>query len=211
MSDRQPTSRAGLLALIREQLNQAKAYKPEKFDPHGEVLKRVADANLPAYICAYTVDEIASAMTIVDEYGLNAVLIGAEQGDEIVDMLAERKLPVIYSPLLLFSKDKDLKRPGKMANDGVKLTFASAAPKTTLYDLRTSAILATKYGLNTDAALKSLTINAAEILGVADRLGSIQKGKDADLVILNGDPLQLTSGVEMVIINGNIVYQRQEE
>jgi imidazolonepropionase-like amidohydrolase len=211
MSDRQPTSRAGLLALIREQLNQAKAYKPEKFDPRGEVLKRVTGASLPAYICAYTVDEIASAMTIVDEYELKAVLIGAEQGDEIADMLAERKLPVIYSPLLLFSKDKDLKRPGRIASDGVKLVFASSAPKTALYDLRTSAILATKYGLNTDAALKSLTINAAEILGVADRLGSIQKGKDADLVILNGDPLQLTSGVEMVIINGNIVYQRQEE
>jgi imidazolonepropionase-like amidohydrolase len=93
----------------------------------------------------------------------------------------------------------------------VKLAFASLAPKTGLCDLRTSAILAAKYGLDKETALKSLTINAAEILGVADRLGSISEGKDADLVILSGDPLQLTSSVEMVIINGNIVYQRQGE
>ena len=211
MFDRQPTSRAGLMVLVRERLNEGKAHKAEEFDPAGEVLKRVVDADLPAYMCAYTVDEIASAMTIIDEYGLNAVLVGAEQGDEVVDMIAERKLPVIYGPLLLFSKDKDLRRAGTIAKNGVKLAFASAAPKTTLNDLRTSAILATRYGLSPEVALKSLTINPAEILGIADRVGSIQKGRDADLVILNGDPLQLTSGVEMVIVNGNIVYQRQEE
>ena len=169
------------------------------------------DANPPVYIWAHTVDEIASAMAIVDEYGLNAVLVAAGQGDEIADMIARRNLPVIYPPLLLSRRDKDLKRAGRMAKSGIKLAFASLAPKTDLCDLRTSAILAAKYGLDKETALKSLTINAAEILGVADRLGSISEGKDADLVILNGDPLQLTSSIEVVLINGNIVYQRQEE
>lgn len=211
MSDRRPTSRPGLMALIREELNNAKTHKDDKPNPSVEVLKLVADANFPAYISAYTVDEIVSAMTLIDEYELNAVLIGAEQGDEIADMIAKRNVPVIYSSLLLFSRDKDLKRVGKMANSGIKLAFASAAPKTALSDLRTSAILAVKYGLNPEVVLKSLTINAAQILGIANRVGSIQKGKDADLVILDGDPLQLTSTVEMVIINGNIVYQRQEK
>ena len=211
MFDREPTSRAGLVELLREELNQGKAYKAEEFNPRRELLKRVVDANLPAYIWAHTVDEIASAMAIVDEYKLNAVLVAAGQGDEIADMIAKRNLPVIYSPLLLSSKDKDLKRAGRIANSGVKLAFASLAPKTDLCDLRTSAILAAKYGLDKETALKSLTINAAEILGVADRLGSISEGKDADLVILNGEPLQLTSSVEMVLINGNIVYQRQGE
>ena len=211
MFDREPTSRAGLIELVKGELDQAKARKGDAFNPQREVLKRVVDANLPAYIWAHTVDEIASAMAIVDEYNLNAVLVAAGQGDEIADMIAKRNLPVIYPPLLLSSKDKDLKRAGRMANSGVKLAFASLAPKTDLCDLRTSAILAAKYGLDKETALKSLTINAAEILGVADRLGSISEGKDADLVILNGDPLQLTSSIEMVMINGNIVYQRQEE
>ena len=210
MFDREPTSRAGLIELVKEQLNEAKVYQ-EGFNPRLEVLNRVVDANLPAYIWAHTVDEIASAMAIIDQYNLNAVLVAAGQGDEIADMIAERDLPVIYPPQLLSSKDKDLKRVGKMAGSGVKLAFASLAPRTDLNDLRTSAILAVKYGLDKEAALKGLTINAAEILGVADRLGSISKGKDADLVILNGDPLQPASSIEMVIINGNIVYQRQEE
>ena len=211
MFDREPTSRAGLVELLREELDQAKAYKAQEFNPRQEVLKRVVDANLPAYIWAHNVDEIASAMTIVDEYGLNAVLVAAGQGDEVADMIAKRNLPVIYPPLLLSSRDKDLQRAGKIANSGVKLAFASLAPKTGLYDLRTSAILAAKYGLDKETALKSLTINAAEILGVAERVGSIRKGKDADLVVLNGEPLQLTSSIELVMINGNIVYQRQEE
>jgi len=210
MFDREPTSRAGLIELVKQELDEAKAYK-EGFNPRLEVLKRVVDAKLPAYIWAHTVDEIASAMSIIDEYSLNAVLVAAGQGDEVADMIAERNLSVIYPPLLLSSRDKDLKRAGKMAGSGVKLAFASLAPRTDLYDLRTSAILAVKYGLDKETALKSLTINAAEILGVADRLGSISEGKDADLVILNGDPLQLTSSIEMVLINGNIVYQRQEE
>ncbi len=211
MFDREPTSRAGLVELIREELEQAKADQAEGFNPRREVLRQAVDGKLPAYIWAHTVDEIASAMAIVDEYNLNAVLVAAGQGDEIADMIAKRNLPVIYPPLLLSSKDKDLKRAGTIANSGVKLAFASLAPKTDLYDLRTSAILAAKYGLDKETALRSLTINAAEILGVADRLGSISEGKDADLVILNGDPLQLTSSIEMVLINGNIAYQRQEE
>jgi imidazolonepropionase-like amidohydrolase len=69
ISDRRPTSRAGLLALIREELNNAKAYKEDKPDLRIEVLKSVVDANFPVYICAYTVDEITSAVALVDEYG----------------------------------------------------------------------------------------------------------------------------------------------
>jgi imidazolonepropionase-like amidohydrolase len=211
MFDREPTSRAGLMELIRETLDKAKEDKGGGFNPTRDILKRIVVANKTAYIWARNVDEIASAMAIVDEYNLNAVIVAAGQGDEVADMIAERNLPVIYPPLLLSSRDKDLRRPGRMADSGVKLAFASLAPITDLCDLRTSAILAVKYGLDKETALKSLTINAAEILGVADRLGSISEGKDADLVILNGDPLQLTSGIEMVLINGNIVYQRREE
>lgn len=210
MSDRRPTSRAGLLALIREELNNAKTHKEDKPDLRIETLKSVVDANSPAYISANTVDEIASALTVIDEYDLNAVLIGAEHGDEIAQLIAGENIPVIYSPLLLFSRDKDLKRVVKMADSAIKIAFSSTTPRTPLSDLRTSAITAVKYGLDKEAALKSLTINAAQILGVAKRVGSIKKGKDADLVVLSGDPLQPTSTVEIVIINGNIVYQRHK-
>jgi len=78
-------------------------------------------------------------------------------------------------------------------------------------DIRTSAVLAARYGLNREEALKALTINAAELLGVSDRLGSIQKGRDADLVILDGDPLDPAARVEMVIIDGQTFYQREQQ
>ena len=211
MSDRRPTSRSGLMALIREELNKGKDYKEDELDPRGEIIKRVVEGELPVYLYCNTVDEIVAAIRIVDEYELKAMLVGAREADEVANMIADRNIPVVYMPSLFLSKDKDLKRIGKVAGAGVRVAFASLAPKTHSSDLRTSAIVAAKYGLSSELALKSLTINAAEILGIAQRVGSIEKGKDADLVILNGDPLEVTSGVEMVIINGNIVYQREEK
>ena len=81
MPDREPTSRAGLMALIRDELNQAKAHQAGAFNPRHDVLKRVVDANLPAYICAYNLDEIASAMTIVDEFGLTFDILLDPEGE----------------------------------------------------------------------------------------------------------------------------------
>ena len=211
MSDRRPTSRSGLMALIREELDKGKNYKEDELDRRGEIIKRVVEGELPVYLYCNTVDEIVAAIRIVDEYELKATLVGAREADEVANIIADRNIPVIYMPSLFLSKNKDLKRIGKIAGAGVRVSFASLAPKTHLSDLRTSAIIAAKYGLSSELALKSLTINAAEILGIAQRVGSIEKGKDADLVILNGDPLELTSGVELVIINGNIVYQREEK
>jgi len=211
MYDRHPTSRPGLIALVREELNKASQYQEAKFDPRAEILKRVIQGQLPVHVYCNTVDEILSAIKLIEEYKLKAVLVGAREADELANMIAERNIPVIYMPTILASKDKDLKRVGKIAAAGVKVAFASYAPRTNLSDLRTSAIIAAKYGLVPELALKSLTINAAEILGIAKRLGTIEVGKDADLVILNGDPLELTSGVEMVIIDGNIVYQREQK
>lgn len=205
MSDREPTSRSGLMSLIREELDSGKEYGKGEFDPRREVLRSVVEGKTPVYIYCNTVDEIAAAREIIDEYKLKAVLVGVREGDEAAQAI---NCPVIYMPLLSLSRDKDLKRVSAIAGAGIKVAFASFAPGTDPYDLRTSAIIAVKYGLDPEVALKSLTINAAEILGIHQRVGSIEKGKDADLVILSGDPLEPTSGVEMVIINGEIVYQR---
>jgi imidazolonepropionase-like amidohydrolase len=211
MSDRRPTSLPGLITLVREHLDKAKAYAPGKLDPSAEVLSRLTKRRLPAYVYAQTLDEITAALNIIDQYKLKAVLVGAHQADETTEVLVERKVPVIYGPLLLHSKDKDLKRIVALADAGAKIAFASFAPKTYAGDVRTSAILAVRYGLDREDALKALTINPAAILGLAGRLGSIQKGRDADLVILDGDPLEASSRIEMVIVDGKIVYQREQK
>ena len=209
MRDRKPTSMPGLIDMLRGCLDNAKSYTAAKFDPCAEVLSRLVQRATPAYIQAQTVDEIAAAVNLAAQYGLQATITGGDQADELVEMLVERKVPVIYGPLLLYSKDKDLKRPAKLAGAGVKIAFSSCSPRTCAGDIRTSAILAVRYGLSRDEAIKALTLNAAEILGLADRLGSIQKGRDADLVIFDADPLEASSRVETVIIDGKVVYQRE--
>jgi imidazolonepropionase-like amidohydrolase len=162
-----------------------------------------------AYTYAQTVDEIAAALNVIDQYDLRAVLVGAHQADEIAEAIVKRELPVICSPLLLHSKDKDLRRVAKLANAGVTIAFASFASKTDAGDIRTSAILAVRYGLDREAALRALTLTPAKMLGLGDRLGSIQKDRDADLVVLDGDPLEPTSQIDLVIVDGKIVYQRE--
>ena len=210
MYDRRPTSRAGLLELIEQQLDDAKSYKRGgRPDLCAEVLNRVVQRKLPVYISANAVDEILCGMAVIEKYNLNAVLVGAGRSDEIADIVAEKKIPVIVGPMVTLSKDRDLKRIGTMADKGVRLAFASFGPRTALSDLRTSAILAVKAGMSEEVAMKALTVEAARMLGVSHRVGIIAKGKDADLAIFSGNPLQAKSTLEMVIINGDIVYQRQ--
>ncbi len=209
MYDRKPTSRPGLVTLIQEYLDQAKTYTPETFDPTAKVLNLVTQQKLTAYVYALTVDEIATALNIVDQYELNAVLLGGREADEMAGMLVEREIPVIYPALLLSSRDKDLKRPARMVQAGGKVAFASWAPVTRSGDIRTSAALAVRYGLDRQEALKAITLNPAQILGLAEKLGSIEPGKDADLVVFNDDPLELTSSVQMVMVDGNVVYRRE--
>lgn len=209
--DRRPTSRPGLVEFITEHLEKGREYSPQQFDPQAKALKRLIDRKQFAFIAAETGDEIDAALAIAKQYKLNARLVGARFGDELAQQIAAQKIPVIYQPLLKLTKDKDLARPGKLAAAGVKIAFASNAPQSNPADIRTSAVIAAKYGMDKKTALRSITRNAAEILGVANRLGSIQQGKDADLIILNGDPLELTSTVIAVIINGDIVYQREEK
>lgn len=211
MPDRRPTSRAGLMALLREELDKAKTSDPKSLDARTEILSRVVKGQLPVHLYCSSVDEILSALQLIDVYKLNATLVGAREADELAQVLAERNIAVAYTPTLFLSKDRDLKRVAALAGAGVKVAFTSMSPQTDTSDLRTSAVLAMKYGLAREAALRAVTIHAAQMLGVAQRVGSIEPGKDADLVVLSGDPLELTSRVEMVLVNGNIVYQREQK
>ncbi|MCP4455048.1 MAG: amidohydrolase family protein [Planctomycetes bacterium] len=207
--DRRPTSWPGLITFVREQLDLARQFEGDRFDPQASVLKRVVNRDIRVFVAANTPEEVRAALDLIKTYGLDGCIIGARQGDEVAEPLAEQAVPVAMAPVVRLNKDRDLKRAGQLAAAGVKLAFASDSPATAPSDLRTSAIYAVKFGLDRDLALKGLTLYAAQMLGVADRVGSIQAGKDADLIILGGDPMALTSGVQVVIINGEIVFQRE--
>jgi len=209
--DRRPTSRPGMISFIKEQLDRARQHTGDTFDPQATVLKGLVDKEMPVFMMANTPDEVSAALDIIRDYGLEGRIMGAAQADELAERIAEQQVPVAYAPVIRINRDRDLKRPGKLAAAGAKVAFASHAPYTMAADLRTSAVYAVKYGLDRDLALKGLTLYAAEMLGVDQRVGSIQKGRDADLVIFAGDPLELTSAVQVVIVNGNIVFQREEK
>jgi len=209
--DRRPTSWPGLIAFIKEHLDGAREFEGDTFDPQASVLKRAVDKDIPVLMMANTPEEVGVALDLIRDYGLDGRIIGAGQGDEVAQRIVEQNIPVVVAPVVSLSKDKDLKRAGQLAAAGVTLAFASDAPATAPSDLRTSAIYAVKFGMDRDQALKGLTLHAAQMLGVADRVGSIQEGKDADLVVLKGDPMELTSQVQVVIVNGKIVFQREEK
>jgi imidazolonepropionase-like amidohydrolase len=209
--DRRPTSWPGMITFIKEQLDRARRFDGGTFDPQASVLRRALDREIPVFMMANTPEEIGAALDLIKDYGLDGRIVGAVQADEAAARIAEQAVPVVLAPVVRLSRDRDLKRAGRLAPAGVRLAFASDAPETSAADLRTSAIRAARYGLDRDLAMKGLTLHAAQILGVADRVGSIETGKDADLVILGGDPLELTSAVQVVIVNGNIVFQREEK
>ena len=108
-------------------------------------------------------------------------------------------------------KDKTWRTPGILAEAGVKVALMTDHPVIPIQYLPLCAALAHKAGLSKEDSLRAVTINAAEILGVADRVGSIVVGKDADLIIMNGSLLSMDSNVETVIIDGVVIFQDRGE
>ncbi len=211
MHDRAPTSRAGLLRMLRDEFDRADQYDDEGVsDTSLDVLQKAIHGELPVYMTARSADEVQAGLRLIEQYDLKAVLVDVAETEEAAAKISERGIGIIHGPMLRLSRNRELKRFGVLAQKDVKLAFASHGPRSSLHDLRTSAVIATKHGLDPNEALKALTINAAELLGVAKRLGSIERGKDADLVIFSGHPLEQTSAVEMVMINGVVVYRRQD-
>ena len=209
--NRRPTSRPGMITFMREHLDRAQQHDSDSFDLQASALRGLLEADMPVFIMANTADEVSAALDLIRDYALEARIVGARHADDLAERVAEQAIPVAYDPVINLKRDRDLKRPGQLADAGVKMAFSSLAPHTASCDLRTSAVYAVKYGLDRDLALKGLTLYAAQMLGVDQRVGSIQEGRDADLVVLGGDPLELTSPVQLVIVNGNIVFQREEK
>ncbi|MCS6861291.1 MAG: amidohydrolase family protein [Abditibacteriales bacterium] len=218
---RNPTSRAGLVELVRTALNGAKDGKavsstaqtdlmlgfPTALDERCRALRAVLNGQRRVCVHAPTADDVENALALMDEFKLKGCLLHANEAAEVCDLLKERKIPVVLGPLHFSDSEKTLKNAGKLANAGVKVAFCTDAPFSDPASLRLSAHLAVKYGMTPDAALRALTLNAAEILGIAHRVGSIEVGKDADLLLLSGEPLNLTSRVEAVIIDGKVFRQ----
>jgi imidazolonepropionase-like amidohydrolase len=180
-----------------------------KLEALGQVLRR----EMKARVHAHRADDMLTAIRIAEEFNLDLTLEHATEGYKIADVLAAKGIPVTAGPILFSRikyelKDMTPKNPALMARAGVKLAIQTDETSAVKY-LTINAALAAREGMPEEEALKAITINAAEIIGVADRVGSLEVGKDADLVVFSGHPFDYRTVAEWVLVDGQVAYKRQ--
>jgi imidazolonepropionase-like amidohydrolase len=207
-----PQTRMGVAALLRQTLVQAREYAAKRAaDPKGPVdprLEPVAAAlagRVRLLVRAHRRDDILTALRFADEFGLKLVLVGGSDAPRLASELARRAVPIILwidqQPDTPETVGASYDAAAVLRRAGVRVAFGSN--ETTLSrQLVANVGLAVAYGLPYDEALKSLTLSAAQIFGVDDRLGSLEVGKEATLFLSRGDPLQVTSRVVSVFVRG---------
>jgi len=221
-----PSTRLGTAAVIREAFVQAGNYlaklaaaeqqppserKPVDRDLGLEALARVLRREIPWRQHCHRADDIATAIRISREFGYELVIDHGTEAHLLADLIAAESIPVIIGPLFTSRskvelRNRSLANPGRLAAAGVTIAITTDHPVVPINFLIHQASLAVKEGLDRDTALRSITINPARIIGVADRLGSLEPGKDADLVIWSADPLDVTSRAERAYQDGLEIY-----
>ncbi len=190
-----------------------KPNKPRKV-PSQEVLLTALRREIPVRIQAHRSDDVLNALRLADEFKLKLILERATEGYRVANEVVRRKVPVIWGPALvegapqIDTKEHWTGSAGSLAKAGVRLAI-SAGGETGLESrfLLENAAAACGYGLSRTEALRAITMGAAEVLGISDRCGSIAAGKDADLVILSGDPWNARTRVEQVWVDGEVVHR----
>jgi imidazolonepropionase-like amidohydrolase len=225
-----PSTRLGTAAVIRAALVDAANYlakleaeqrKPDDERKHVdrdlklEALGRVLRKEIPWRQHCHRADDIATALRLAEEFGYDLVIDHGTEAHLLADILAAKDIPVIIGPLFTSRskvelRNRSLDNPGKLASAGVTIAITTDHPVVPINFLAHQAALSVKHGLDRDTALRALTINPARIVGVDDRLGSIEPGKDADLVIWSGDPLDVLSRVTRALIDGEEIYRFED-
>ena len=216
-----PMTRMGTAALLREILFRAKRYREDQlagknpnFDMKLESMLPVLSGEIPLKCHCHRADDILTAVRIVREFGLRATLDHCTDGALIADELAEEGFPVLIGPSLghkskIELANKSFTTPGVLNRAGLPVCIITDAPVIPLQYLPMCAGLAVNSGLDLTEAWKAITINPAKVLGVDDRVGSLEVGKDADIVIWTADPLAKIGGEAYItIINGQVVCRK---
>jgi imidazolonepropionase-like amidohydrolase len=225
-----PSTRLGTAAVIRSALVDAANYLkkqenqdvadpasqrgPEPFarDLKLEALGRVLRGEIPWRQHCHRADDIATALRIAEEFGYKLVIDHGTEAHLMADKIAAAGVPVLIGPLLTSRskvelRNRSLANPGKLAAAGVEISIITDHPVVPIHFLIYEAILAVKDGLDPVTALRAITINPARVMGVEDRVGSLTVGKDADVVIWSGDPLDIMSRADVVYQEGREIYR----
>ncbi len=222
--DETPVTRMATAALIREGLTKAKRYLADidayeidkenndmpEFDLKNHALIPLLRREISAHFHCHRADDMFTAVRIAKEFDLKLVLVHATEGHLIADILGTEKLSAISGPVICDRckpemKGLELKNTAELIKNGVKTSICTDHPVIPIQYLPASAAMAVKGGLDSDIALEAITINAAEIAGIDDTTGSIAVGKDADLQLYCGNPLDIMNDPELVMINGKVL------
>jgi imidazolonepropionase-like amidohydrolase len=220
-----PSTRLGTAAVIRGAFVAAQNYQakldaaaaaddgaPVERDLKLEALTRVLRREIPWRQHCHRADDIATAMRMAREFGYELVIDHGTEAYLLADQIAAAGIPVIIGPLFTSRskvelRNRSLANPGRLAAAGVTIAITTDHPVVPIHFLIHQATLAVKEGLDRETALRAVTINPARIIGCDARLGSLIEGKDADLVIWSGDPLDVMSRAERAYQDGREIYR----
>lgn len=226
-----PSTRMGLAAQLRQAFLDARDYQSKwtdyerrksdavqnkkpgplapKHDLKLEALLPYLDGKKTIVLAAESPSDLETAVNLANEFKLKFVLNHISHSQPVLDYVASLKVPVIVGPIYEAPREDErydavYGLPAQLYKRGVKIAFASYSAHN-VRNLPDQAGFATAFGLPYDEALKAITINAAEIWGVADKLGSLDVGKTANVVVANGDPLDVKTDVKQVYIQGKAI------
>ena len=220
--DEAPITRMGTMALIREALYKAKDYSNSlyaaaedgdkvDFDIKNDALLPLIRKEIPAKVHAHRADDICSALRLAKEFDINVTIEHCTDGELISDILADKNVPVMLGPTLTDRSKPELSSLGfpiykTLSDKGISIAIITDHPEITIGNLRLMAQLAVKNGMNKEKALLAITTNAASNCNIAETVGAIKVGLDADFALFNGHPLDFMSENALTIINGKTVY-----
>ena len=206
------------IGAIEESLEAAAAYRTAResgerlsTDLRWDAMIPVLDGSLPVFAHVQDLAQIRHALHLADEYGLKLILVGGADAWRVAELLAEREIPVIVSNVLRLplrrweDYDAAYTNPARLAQAGVTFSIATSGGTFAaghVRDLPNEAAMAVAHGLDAGEALKAVTLYPARILGVDDRLGSLEVGKDATFIVTDGDPLDIRTQVERAFVQG---------
>ena len=217
-----PGSRAKGMAMVRAELLKAQDYARKLSGPADkrpardlklETLAAMLRGDLPALITAHHVSEILAALRLQEEFGFKLILDGAAESYLVLDEIRRANVPVLLHPTMARhggeTENATLETAVKLKGAGIPFALQSGyegyVPKTRV--VLFEAAMAASYGLSFEDALRSVTIDAARIIGAANRVGSLEAGKDGDLALFDGDPFEYVSHVCGVVIEGMVVSE----
>jgi|YNPBryulayer2012_1023412.scaffolds.fasta_scaffold00191_17 imidazolonepropionase-like amidohydrolase len=210
-----PTTRMGIVAELRAILTKAKEYaeseKKDKKDPKLEALIPLLKGQIPLRVHVHVERDIQTVLRLANEFGIRVVLDHATEAYMLSDSLQD--VPIVYGPTVFARRGVELKNLDS-ANlskmKGLQFSLTTDHPTIPIQYLDLLCSLALAHGYSLKEALQLVTINAARVLGLEGRIGSVEVGKDADLVLLSGAPLAPETKVLMTIIDGEIVFKAGE-